>query len=811
MGRRWKVWAGRFHRDTRGALGILLLLIVWALVLLIGLVWNSGEMATRRRQVQTGADAAAHASATWLARGLNGITALNMAICQDASAETIWRAVGEADKAVRGRLQSELGEITSRLANGDANYAAARQRMLDDLAAVDNEYAMTRRALDEIEAEAGGAAISDAQQKTQFLASIRQAGAALSWAQDTYVNGHAPAAGLPGTPGPNGEGLRMLVANWSSRTSTLAELQAVLAAIQQELAVVQSFEQRTQPAMAQDLPGQVTLHRQTLFAEEQKAAAGLPEAIEGQRGPMADVHQVKVTLALPRRASAEAGSASIAAPVMAAPREKIAHVDSIRMAFPLEAFDAFGTADPIVMIDPLNVHTDENQIWFPDVATTMPVDLQQQYPGIPATFTVRCNVPEGWGHLYCAPLERYVSERITLDQAQLRAYMTQMDDIREQLEQTLQQMRGYGSQSMIQPLPLQIADPAIDSTVQPVMIYMLPRIAPTNPASLRATIQIYNTHAAAYTGAIRRLTGALSNLANFYLEFTQPFAADTWDSHLRAARQTVLKALGQDGRFMVLRSYGLRSIPDWARPGMLANAQRRIYDAIIRMNLDAVGNQVANYFVQSNPRGMGGDILDAASRNQFLRAGYSQDVSQIAYAVVAQVAAEASPLIAMEWISRPWPYEITPPELAVPPTRGIGRDDRLRYYTLLAGAMTTEASTPRLLLPKVFGDGRALVAYAQAEAFNWMEFNSRYGAADRYDEVTMLPEEGLWYYTPFIGTPRCWRLSSPGGWRWQPRLSYADALGEAFANNLEFRQDYLSQTPLSATTDAATLEQLNVH
>src|SRR5436305_7505072 len=102
----------RLHADDRGNLGILLLLVLWALVALIGLVWNTGEYATRRRVVQTAADSAAHAGNLWTGRTTNLTAATNMVMAQNGSAEVILRSVTPTAQAIQNRFDSERKRAT---------------------------------------------------------------------------------------------------------------------------------------------------------------------------------------------------------------------------------------------------------------------------------------------------------------------------------------------------------------------------------------------------------------------------------------------------------------------------------------------------------------------------------------------------------------------------------------------------------------------------------------------------------------------------------------------------------------------------
>jgi hypothetical protein len=161
--------------------------------------------------------------------------------------------------------------------------------------------------------------------------------------------------------------------------------------------------------------------------------------------------------------------------------------------------------------------------------------------------------------------------------------------------------------------------------------------------------------------------------------------------------------------------------------------------------------------------------------------------------------------IANEWLNRPWPYEITPPNLPVPPFRGLGRDDRQRYFSVIAAARQTDATAPRLLLPLIFGaDTTKLVAYGQAEAFNWNEFNDTWGGDERVDQTNFTPWGGV-----FVCSPRAWRTATIGGWNWRSRLSLSDALAPALDSNEELLE-YLHDAGISSPNEAS-LNEVNLH
>ena len=111
-------WFRRLHGDERGNLGVLLLMTVWALVSVIGMVWNTGEYATRRRYVQNAADSAAHAGNLWVSRTTNLTASSNMVISENGSAEVILRAVPPTSQSIQGRFDSER-KRTLQLLQGD--------------------------------------------------------------------------------------------------------------------------------------------------------------------------------------------------------------------------------------------------------------------------------------------------------------------------------------------------------------------------------------------------------------------------------------------------------------------------------------------------------------------------------------------------------------------------------------------------------------------------------------------------------------------------------------------------------------------
>src|SRR6476620_10881692 len=121
--------AARMHRDDRGAISVLVLLMIWCLVALIAMIWNTAEVVTRKQQLQTAADSMAHAGATIMARAVNETAAQNLVICQDASIEVIYNAITPTKTAIRARLDDELRRIAAQ----DVDTEKLRRDMLRQL------------------------------------------------------------------------------------------------------------------------------------------------------------------------------------------------------------------------------------------------------------------------------------------------------------------------------------------------------------------------------------------------------------------------------------------------------------------------------------------------------------------------------------------------------------------------------------------------------------------------------------------------------------------------------------------------------
>lgn len=773
----------RLHADCRGNIAILFLLIVFCLMSLIGLVWNTSEMATRHQALQTAADTSAHAAATWISRCTNLVAAQNMVICQNSSAEVMWRSIPPADAAVRTRLEREEADVTAMLSGGDPQYESLRSRMLDALRQVDNEYAIANSALQSART-LSSQVFADPQQGDALRDSIRQAGEVLEWVSDTYVSGN-PAAGQPGPPGPAGEGLRDLAALWNSPPDLTIFLSAIVASLEQQLVALGDFELRTAPAVAQDVPGQVAAHNAQVFATQQQMVAQITPTISDQLAEQGDFYGVRLTIADTGRGAQPDGPAQLPPPVVRADDPSIApepHFDSLR--------------GEMIDIDAINVHTDAATITWPNTESQSVIIASRTI-----NFAVNCNLPGGWGHMYGAPLKRYFQQRVWNDQQELATHMQRIDDLRRHLAEELRRLRALPTNDNIAPLPATHRDSISNSSVP-----VLPRlVAPADATDeLRAQVTLYNEHAAAYTGAVRNLAGLLRSWAQYYDRFTIPFAVEVWHGRVSQFRDVVLRQMGMRKEFMVLATYRLRTIPDWARPGMFTSAELSIRDRIISQNIGPVGVSILNALVAAHPSGLGGGFLDPAGRDAVLSARYSAQASQAALDAIGVVAARVAPIIAAEWVSRPWPYEITPPDDPVPPSSGIGRNDRQTYFTLLTAARPSTDTAPRLVFPRLTQTQTPeLLTHAQAETFNWMEFNPAYGGGELFDQVSADPN------VHFVGCPLPWRVSTVGGWNWHSRLAVADALSPSIAANPELKT-YFTEGGVTQN-DPEAIKTLTLH
>ncbi|MEI8196315.1 MAG: carboxypeptidase-like regulatory domain-containing protein, partial [Phycisphaerae bacterium] len=341
-----------------------------------------------------------------------------------------------------------------------------------------------------------------------------------------------------------------------------------------------------------------------------------------------------------------------------------------------------------------------------------------------------------------------------------------------------------------------------------------------NDPALQRAITNYNAASYAYGNLI---TSDLSGRVNAYTgglyRFTWAFAAHIWHGSVDRYRFSVLKELGESKQFLVLRTYKFQKLPDWAVQSMQSSAGQYIYQTVYSRNMGSVQSLVQGTIIASeyqqllNQYQIGGGPADPTVQRYLQRQAELAAAPEVAAAVavaVQQGAAQISLEVASEWVARPWAYEITPPDQVPTKHQGVLMADRISYFSWLAGAQSKQA--PPRVLPAAFGTPRdPLVAYAQAEIFNWNEFSSAWGQMEQLDQVTRHVNQLSSNFNGVVsGSPAFWRLSNTGGWNWQPRLSNADALSPALTKNPEFVR-YFTSAGLTPDSDARSLRDINLH
>ena len=604
------------HRDDRGAIAVLVLLTIWCLVAILGLVWNTTEEAYRRERIQTAADAAAHAASTWVSRTLNTVDAQNMVISQDASTEVIWRAVPPTDQALMNHLNQEL--IAAQQMKTQQGLQQLIRRLATQLQNVATERQLLTDALTNVEAGIG-ANYADANEALRYLNQYRQAESAREWVYNTYVMGVPPVAGdplappRPGPPGPGGLGLAQIIQQWQPPENEDAILDYIINFINTtEIPIVRAFEQRTAPATAQAIDQLMADHEATVYQNELAEAENLALTIEQQRQELAAFYQTDVTLATLKREAGSPGPAAVTAPLMPAAEALpvTGYTDSIRTAYPVEA--AAANLSPVIDIDadqcPRESDGEQRSGAKCDHLASehrvpVPDDLRAQYPTLRASYVVNASFPDGWGHIWAMPLEQYVHQRVNADMANLNTdFMAPLDNARTQdLARAIRTMLGMPNNGniTITDLPATLPDDRAEPNIPPIVppnpvppprydqINVMPALtAPANAtAAFRRKWRLYNQHGGAYHGGGASLRSSIISYTAYFNRFTQAFAQDTWQTNVNVNSTVVLENLGRSKQFMVLSTYGLRPIPDWAKAGMFDSATATIENQIMTINI----------------------------------------------------------------------------------------------------------------------------------------------------------------------------------------------------------------------------------
>ncbi len=490
-------------------------------------------------------------------------------------------------------------------------------------------------------------------------------------------------------------------------------------------------------------------HELKLFQDQQNLAASFPATASAQAEAIAQFYKLPLS-------GGSGPVINVPAPVMPASEPaSIPHVDSIRESYP-EWAAKYGL--PIhVTIDPINPNTNDpngtnNKILHPPI----PFGLNAIY----------MDVAGGWGHCWLFPIERYLSNRVGSDMVLLRdTYMVPIDAMRMALAKLWASELALVLN--VPALPGSIPDPQPDPITQsPTTIPILPDLNATDASGRKTSADfVYARASGAYLVAVRRLESVLRDYQGMFNRFTTPYAVPTWNARVDFEHAVVAAEVGTSKNFMILRSYVLKPVPAWAEAGMRASLTEAVSWQIYRQN----------------------SVLWPLGVNA-------------AFGVIQGGVTE----IVNEMLSRPWPYEKSPPVAQVPPAPGMGKMDRQKYFSLFAIVLTPDANAPKLLFPQLFGGNTQLAAYAQAETFNWMEYNDNYGGyfTEKFDEVSLNTFDNP------LACPRAWRLSTIGGWNWQPRMTFVDSLAQA-GNDPAIKAD-LAKVGIT-NLDPKSLSQINLH
>ncbi len=348
-----------------------------------------------------------------------------------------------------------------------------------------------------------------------------------------------------------------------------------------------------------------------------------------------------------------------------------------------------------------------------------------------------------WGWINDPPLRRFLVDRTWRDQKGLEALLKPVDDERREFSQWVEQLLR---------IPPNAWGPSTDPTI------------------IQAITNGFNSAA----DQVRRM------------HLVEPFAIDLWHNSVWSALDAMLRELGNTPQIAFV-TYDRYPVPEWAKAGMYQDAYNYVYNDVYGRNHNRLWwrryHEVLNQLLkQKVPQGQA--VPQA-------RAKADEFATRIATAGAIIIATDA----ATQWINRTWPYEMEPPQSPMPPAVGPKKEDRIQYLTLVGAAKTTDDTKVRITLPRLFNAApdKPMVVFAQAENFNWMEFNGSYGAGDRYDR-----------HDP----PAPWRVSTIGGWNWQSRLSLSDAIGPALENNPQLRSFF---DDAGVRYDPEVIDEITLH
>ena len=228
---------------------------------------------------------------------------------------------------------------------------------------------------------------------------LRRNGVALTWLNDTWIGGQAPAnsaAGGASQPTAPDGGLRPTVSPWITN-DVRPRLADILSTIATEQSYLDSWNSQTSPATSGTTPEDLQQKRSTIFSYQQQIVGMTPQVVDEQRSALSTFYQCDLTFATPGHPSDSGQPAAVEPPLKpASDVEGESHSDGIRQEHPTQAEARFGTSDPTVQIDPINVNLDNAVIWHPGEPEQAPSWLVLNKQTFQGTFQVGGGE---WGHV----------------------------------------------------------------------------------------------------------------------------------------------------------------------------------------------------------------------------------------------------------------------------------------------------------------------------------------------------------------------------------------------------------------------------
>jgi hypothetical protein len=885
----------RLHHDDRGNMAVLVLLTLIAFITLSGMVWNVGEYAARREQLQATADDAAFAASTWVSRTTNLVDAQNMQICTAASAEAVYDSISVTLNNIDAKLKNEQNEARLLLYGNkqgkpeasvteqylgtfpDAEYVA---KIKGDPTAISAAETAFNNLLPNYEA----AATLIAQHMNQPEQGYFEQEITIAVTENQTDLAALPNVNLP---------------LWISSVLT-PKLTTTMQYVSQEQQIASSIRSSVQPGLDAEQPSAMQMQRYTLFGQEYKLAGLVPQMLQQQRdhditarsanlviAPTATVDADDQTTSsttftappsldtglgnysppsqldnppqLPQPPTYGDDAPKVVAPIQTAniPQSQ-QRLDTVRSEYPSDAMQTFGTLT--VTLDPINYSTDANAVWHPGCQVVQSVNV----PGAGnMTFSVFVNGSR-WGQLTCAPLNRYFWDRFERDRSGLSDEFTPIDNLRTQLASVIHPypapllVAEQGVPRGLPTLPVKTDKPLSDDQVQAIKqvnaavkaynAALKAAVAPFMPAlqlySASETLMGWDTPTTniwnnpLYNSTVDTLLDPTDGLA------TRDYANPMWTATCLYEGHQVLETMGTGKMFMTVAPYKLYPVPDWAADGLKQSAKQWIHGWIVGHDYNAVFDQVRSQLYAA----LGSGELTGTG---FSDPGAAGSANALAGPITQQLLEQAAETIGTEagneWVSRPWPFELTPPTVTVPPTTGVGDADRLEFFSLIAAAAGIDNKTNphNLFLNGIFKTGTIpTLTIAQAETYNWNEFSQSYGAAERFDQMTTSWHEdwalenlnpnpisdadsssgvtsiayypttlgwlpwGVEYARPIAGAPTPWRLSTTGGWNYQTRLAHIDGIDGAI-NQSDTLTALFSKSKIMVSSNQSLLPLIN--